>query len=162
MIRIVKLRENRWPDFKSIRLESLKQDPRAFGSSYGEEAKFTPDLWKSRIHNAVFAMSNDRPVGMITCLFSERIKTRHIADIVGVYVAPSFRGKGVGSKLLEHTIRLAKRKKGVIKLALGVNTEQKYAINLYKSAGFVIVGKARKHFKIGKDYFDMFYMEKFL
>lgn len=162
MIRIVKLREDRWQELKAIRLESLRHDPSAFGSSHKEEMKFTPDVWKSRIHNALFALSNDEPVGMITCLFNKRTKSRHVADIVGVYVTPSFRGRGVGTKLLRQTIRLARRKRNVIKLALAVNPEQKSAVNLYKSAGFVIAGKARKHLKIGRDYFDMLYMEKFL
>ena len=42
-----------------------RSDPLAFGSAYLEEKDLAEDEWKRRTNNALFALSNDKPVGMI-------------------------------------------------------------------------------------------------
>ncbi|MBI2011554.1 hypothetical protein HYS91_02180 [Candidatus Daviesbacteria bacterium] len=48
-IEIIKLNPNRWEEYKELRLQALKENPEAFGSTY-EEAADKPDKeWKSRL-----------------------------------------------------------------------------------------------------------------
>ena len=68
-----------------LRLRALKTDPIAFGSSYEEEENFTEAEWQRRMENALFALSDGKPVGTLTYLFNNRVKTKHIARIFGVY-----------------------------------------------------------------------------
>ncbi|HEV2138866.1 MAG TPA: GNAT family N-acetyltransferase [Nitrososphaerales archaeon] len=160
MVKITKLPPDRWRDFRSLRLESLRKDPSAFGSSFEEEEKFTEGKWRVRIQNVLFALSDSRPIGMVTYVFDEGLKTKHIAEIYGFYVSAGHRGEGVGTKLLEQALSLIRKKKGIVKVRLYVNTKQGAAVSLYKKAGFVVTGKMEKELKVGLRFFDMLMMEK--
>jgi len=143
-------------------LEALKSDPSAFGSSFEEEEMLTEDEWRGRIQNTLFAISDDNLVGMIVYVFNTRPKTKHIAEIFGVYVSANYRGEGVGTRLLERALHLIRENKRVIKVKLAVNPEQRAAVELYKKAGFVITGRAQKELKVGHRFFDMLFMDKLL
>lgn len=107
-------------------------------------------------------MSDDMLIGMIVCVFNGRLKTRHVADIFGVYVRADHRGKGVGTRLLEHALLLIRKNKRVVKVKLAVNPEQRVAVKLYKKAGFVVTGRTKKELKVGRRFFDMLFMEELL
>lgn len=161
MIKVRRLPVDRWREYRDLRLEALRMEPAAFGSSSQEDEKLTEEQWRKRIQNVTFALSDDKPLGMISCVFSDRVKTGHVADIFGVYVSPDHRGRGVGTKLLKRVLSLARRK-GIIKLKLAVNPEQLAAVRLYEKAGFVPVGRMKKELRIGRRFFDEIIMEKLL
>lgn len=161
-IRIDRLPEERWEDSKKLRLDALRNDERAFGSSYEEEEKFESDVWKKRMKNAFFALDGDVPVGMITCIVRNRIKTHHVADIFGVYVKPEYRRGGIGERLMESAFSFVSEHEDVIKICLTVCTEQTAASNLYRKLGFEVVGEFKKELKIGNSYYDEVVMEKYL
>ena len=48
-INIKKLNSDDLEQYKKIRLELLKNEPRNFGSSFEEESKFDHDMWKNRL-----------------------------------------------------------------------------------------------------------------
>ena len=160
MVEIARLPVDRWEEVKRLRLEALRTDPAAFGSSPEEDEALPEAEWKRRMPNSLFAISDDKPVGMIAFLFGNRAKSKHIADIFAVYVTPGQRGKGVGTLLLETTLSEIRRNKEIRKIKLMVNPEQRAAVRLYKAAGFVVAGKAKREFKVGRRYVDMVYMEK--
>lgn len=160
MIRIAKLPQNRWEVFKGLRLEALKTDPSAFGSSFEEETKLSEDVWRERIRNVLFALSDGKPVGMLTYVFSARTKTKHIVNIYSVYVAPRQRGQGIGLLLMKKAFSEIRKNRRIIKVQLSVNAHLRPAIGLYKKMGFEEVGRARNELKIGKSYHDMLLMEK--
>jgi len=161
-IGIRKLPRSRWKDYRNLRLEALKSDPSAFGSSFEEEVTLTEGEWKRRIKNILFAMSNDTPVGMIGYVFGDRLKTKHIAEILGVYVNSGHRGEGIGTKMLGRALQMIRKNKRAVKAALWVNPEQLAAVRLYKKFGFVVTGKSKKSIKVGRRFFDMLLMEKML
>lgn len=99
---------------------------------------------------------------MIVCAFDEGLKTRHIAEIYGFYVSANHRGEGLGTRLLEHALLLIRKNKGVVKVRLYVNPEQRAAVKLYKKAGFVVTGRMEKELKIGRRFYGMLFMEKML
>ena len=162
MIEVKKLPPDRWKDYRDLRLEALKSDPLAFGSSYEEEKDLAEDEWKKRINNALFALSNDKPVGMIVYIINNKIKTKHIANIFGIYVKKEYRGKGIGKKLIESVIKNIQKNVNVSKIELAVNPEQKAAVKLYEKYGFELVGRLKKELKIDDKFYDELIMERHL
>ena len=160
MLEIRKLPADRWRDYRDLRLEALKSDPPAFGSSPEEEEGIAEDEWRRRTQDTLFALWDDRPVGMIILAFNDRPKTKHIASIYGVYVCIDHRGDGVGTRLLEDALLLVRKKKGIVKVKLAVNPQQRAAVKLYERAGFVVAGRTRKELKVGRRFFDTLIMEK--
>lgn len=58
-----------------------------------------------------------------------------IVEIMNIVVKKSYRHKGVGQKLLEELIKMAKES-GLDTISLEVNSQNEPAINLYKKLGF--------------------------
>jgi ribosomal protein S18 acetylase RimI-like enzyme len=163
MIEVRKLRSERWREVRELRLRALKTDPAAFGSAYEEEENLPEEEWQRRMKNAIFALSEDnKPVGTITYVFSDRVKSKHIARIFGVYVNPDYRGRGIGKKLLEKALELIRQNKDIVKVQLFVNRKQEAAFRLYKGMGFDVVGQMNKEIKIGDSFYDELIMEKML
>ena len=143
-------------------MEALKREPSAYGGSVEEAKKLTQKEWKRRIHSVLFALADDRPVGMIVYVFDQGVKSRHIAEIYGFYVSADYRSEGVGTKLLERALSLIRKNKRIIKVELAVNPEQRMAVEMYRSAGFVVTGRAEKELKVGRRFYDMLFMEKWI
>ncbi len=162
MLEIKKLPPCRWKDFRDLRLEALQNDPLAFGSSYEEEKTMPQDEWKRRIKNVLFALSNDKPVGMIVYIIDNRIKTKHIANIFGFYVKMKYRGQKVGMKLMESALEIIQKNMKVSKIKLTVNPEQRTAVKLYEKYGFELVGRLKNELKVNDKLYDEFIMEKLL
>ena len=145
-----------------MRLDALKRDPIAFGSSYEEEAKLSESEWKKRIRNTWFALSNNEPIGMIVYVFNNKRKIKHIANIFGFYVKDRYRNQGIGKKLVKSALSSIMKNKDVIKINLNVNPKQKAAVNLYRKFGFKIVGMLKKDLFVNKKFYDKLIMEKFI
>ena len=64
--------------------------------------------------------------------------------------------------MLEHALLQIRKNRRVVKVKLVVNPEQRVAVKLYKKAGFVVAGRAKKELKVGRRFFDTLYMEKLL
>ncbi|MFA5303114.1 MAG: GNAT family N-acetyltransferase [Candidatus Nanoarchaeia archaeon] len=162
MIVVKKLNIKRCKEYKIIRLEALKSDPIAFGSSYEEEEKLPIKEWEKRMNNVLFALDNDKIIGTIVVVFNKWLKTKHVADIYGVYVNKNYRGKGIGNKLIEAALKYIKKNKEIIKIKLSVNSVQKAAAGLYKKYGFEEIGVCKKELKVDNTYYDELLMEKML
>lgn len=162
-MKVARLPEERWQEAKDLRLRALRSDPIAFGSAYEEEEKLPEAEWRRRTHNMLVVISDDNNlVGTITYLFGDRIKTKHIAHIYGVYVTPEFRGKGLGRKLLESALEGISKNEGIVKVQLTVNTKQEAAVRMYTDFGFQIAGQLASELKVGDEYYDELVMEKML
>jgi ribosomal protein S18 acetylase RimI-like enzyme len=141
MIEIKALNEDRWQDYRALRLEALQKEPLAFGSSWEEESKSSEEEWRRRINNAFFAVTQDRLIGMIIWVQVTRIKSKHIANIYGVYVAEEYRLKGIGKQLMDTVLARIKENRDIKKIELAVNPVQKAAVKLYQNFGFKIAGQ---------------------
>ena len=80
---------------------------------------------------------------------------------LGMGVLKNYRSKGIGSRLLDETLRHAKKCE-IEKVELGVYTGNKLAIDLYKKFGFQQEGLIRNYRKLDGTYFDCLVMAKFL
>jgi RimJ/RimL family protein N-acetyltransferase len=65
---------------------------------------------------------------------------------IGMMVAPDWRGRGVGSALLEAAMHWA-RERGLHKLSLSVFPHNAAALALYRKFGFVEEGRRVKHYR---------------
>jgi len=169
-IQIITLDPSRWQESKALRLEALKTDPLAFGSSYEETLEFDDAIWQERAQSAfdkdnqitLYAESDGKLVGMMGAIWSNRIKTGHVAMIYGVYVSTDYRGQGVGRRLLQALMDELQANPQIEKVNLTVNPTQTSAQALYESFGFQPIGIAHRELKIDGQYYDELYMEKLL
>ncbi|HME51088.1 MAG TPA: GNAT family N-acetyltransferase [Candidatus Lokiarchaeia archaeon] len=162
MVEISRIGEERWEEYRELRLAALKSEPIAFGSAFEEEERMSEGDWKQRLKNVLFAVIDDKLIGMIVLVFNSRIKTKHIANIFGVYVENEYRGQGIGKKLMEAVLDAIEENGNIVKINLSVNIQQKAAISLYKECGFETVGILKKELIIDEIFYDELIMEKFL
>jgi ribosomal protein S18 acetylase RimI-like enzyme len=162
---IIRLNPVNWEKFKELRLEALKKDSLAFGSSYEEAIKKPDDEWKKQLENPgsyIFvAKENDDYIGMAAAYQEEGEKCQHIAYIWGVYVREADRKKGIGRQLMETILLVLKNDPVIEKVNLNVNTKQIGAVKLYESLGFEVIGTAHRELKISGEYYDEHAMEIF-
>ncbi len=92
--------------------------------------------------------------------FNPRAAYDHVADF-SVYVDRSWRGKGIGGRLLTHLVELA-RTLGYHKMALAALAHNKAGEALYTSAGFSRVGVYREQGQLDGQWVDVLIMEKLL
>jgi DNA-binding MarR family transcriptional regulator/GNAT superfamily N-acetyltransferase len=76
-------------------------------------------------------------------------ESRTTAKLRLLYVEPSARGLGIGSRLVAECVRFA-RLAGYKKIVLWTQTELLPARHIYKKAGFRVIGK-KPHHSFGKD-----------
>ncbi len=162
MIEVKKLSSEHWQEYRDLRLEALRQDTLAFGGSYEEEVTKSDAEWKKEIENVLFAMADEKAIGMIKYMFHARTKIRHIANIYGVYVSQDYRSRGVGKMLMEAALMEIRNNPEIIKINLHVNPVQEAAQKLYESFGFEPVGTLKKDLFIDGRFYDEVIMEKYL
>jgi ribosomal protein S18 acetylase RimI-like enzyme len=162
MIEITILPPERWKEARELRLQGLKSAPLAFTSSYEEEVNLADVEWQRRMKNMLVALSDNKPVGTLTYRFGEKMKSKHVAHLLGFYVSPEFSGRGVGKRLLEMVFELIQVNKNIVKIQLIVNPKQVTAVRLYKSMGFTVVGQMQKEIKVDEEFYDELIMEKLL
>ena len=114
-----------------VRSETVRHPPRVY------RARFRRG-WTDR-EAQVLALDGDRVVGHLYSQREDHPATRHVATI-GIAVAASHRGRGIGSVLLGECLRWA-RGVGVEKVLLSVYPHNTAAIALYRKFGFVEEGR---------------------
>ncbi|MGD0779329.1 MAG: GNAT family N-acetyltransferase [Dehalococcoidales bacterium] len=162
MITIVKLNEDRWQDYRDLRLESLKNEPIAFSSSYEEEQPTPENIWRERIKNIWFAIDNNKPIGLAGIFRNNRLKTNHVCEMYGVYLRKEYRGQGIGKKLIETVLAEIQNLKGIKIINVGVNPTQKAAKHLYNQHGFKTVAHFKNWMCVNSKFYDALIMEKHL
>lgn len=79
-------------------------------------------------------------VATATVITDNNPKLGHRATIVGVYVDPDYRGKGLGKAVLNAAIDFCKSLKGINSVRLAVSENSPEARKLYESLGFTVWG----------------------
>lgn len=77
------------------------------------------------------------PSGVVVAFGQLVVKTSGLVHLARIIVAPERRGVGVGRRLCEHLIAEAARQPGIETLSLGVYRDNRAAIALYLSLGFI-------------------------
>jgi len=162
-------------NYTALRLLSLQTDPEFFGSTYERELAFTEDQWRERLstHNratfvASIADSNQDWVGTLTILVpSEMIfdslaplrdigvgKDGDIYMLVGMWVRPEHRRRGLGKRLVEEAfewIRKHNLKDGEVRkdklVVLQVSNNNGGGWALYDKTGFRLLSDVESEHK---------------
>lgn len=146
MISIRRIEPQEWSEYRELRLRSLQDSPDAFGSTYSLEVARPDEVWTTRVRDAagsgqdiaLFAQDGSDLCGLAWCkVFPEDPRVAHLFQM---WVAPEYRGMGIGSRLLtEATLWAGSAGAGLLRL--GVADGDTPAERLYLAHGFVQVGE---------------------
>jgi RimJ/RimL family protein N-acetyltransferase len=146
--------------YREIRLQALRGNPEAFGSTFEAESIRPLEHFSGRVAQCpVFGAFRDAEiVGMAGFLGREGAKDAHKGYLWGMYVRADARNAGVGRRLAEAVIDYARQHVEV--LQLDVVSENEAARRLYASLGFLEYGIERKALKQDGRYYDEVLMAK--
>lgn len=152
-VSIRQLTQDDWQLWKTIRLESLKNAPEAFGSSYDEEKNQSDEDFKSFANRTVFgAFIGSELIGCAGFYALRHNKMSHRGVLCSMYVRPEHRGHGIATRLVETVIDHAKSR--VMQLHVTCVTTNPTALQLYQKHGFIIYGTKPRSLKIGDRFYD--------
>lgn len=159
-----------WEAFRELRLLSLQDSPIAFLALYDDEKLLPEEKWRTRIEGSlkgevgemIVARADGKLIGLVGVQYLQPAKLRHVAHIWGTYVDPKYRGQGIGRKLMEKIIEMAKAHQGIKKIKIEVIPEQISAYELYKKLGFEMIGVSHNEVCSEGNYYDEILMEMLL
>lgn len=126
--------------YRELRLRALGDAPHAFASTLERELAFSPDVWTRRLTDPgtvnLLAVENGVPAGMTSGLLDDP----DTAHLVGMWVTPETRGRGVAGALIDAITGWA-RERGACRLVLWVAEENTSARALYERHGFRSTGE---------------------
>ena len=150
-------------NFRELRLGALLDSPTAFSMDYQRASNHPPKYWEDTLamddqESAIFfAEHAHHLIGMTGIARGRSPKTRHGADVWGVFVTSPWRELHIAEELITSCKDWAKAREVVI-LRLAVVATNKPAIHCYERCGFVTYGtESRSLFYDGK-YYDEYLM----
>ena len=127
--------------FRMVRLQALKEDPTAFGSTYAKESELTEAEWLKRAARwsnersvGYLAMDQGLPCGIVASYLDEEDPRR--AHVVSMGVSATHRRSGLGTLLID-AIQSWATAQGASELQLMVTNVNHAAMQFYKRLGFV-------------------------
>jgi ribosomal protein S18 acetylase RimI-like enzyme len=134
-----------WAAFREVRLAALRDAPNAFGSTASEAEKLDEQEWRRRLEErAVFlaaflADASTQRIGLAAGIMADQPGD---AELVSMWVAPAWRGHGVGDRLVDAVLAWAKGE-GLTNVGLWVAQDNTPAERLYARHGFARTGRVR-------------------
>jgi ribosomal protein S18 acetylase RimI-like enzyme len=140
--------------FRELRLEGLRLNSEAFGSTYEFEkdqplTRYTGWLTNSTVFGA---FQNSQLVGTASFTQQSGLKDSHKGLLRAMYVRPTARRSGVGRQLVQAVIELARQK--VEQIQLAVVSDNQPALRLYQTLGFRQYGLEKNALKHNGLYSD--------
>jgi ribosomal protein S18 acetylase RimI-like enzyme len=139
-IEIRLLDKSDWKAFRELRLAALADSPQAFWAELSIERAYSAEQWASFLRNAMWlvAADNGAPVG-IAGLF-RRAELPGEVEVIGMWVAPECRRRGVATLLLD-TCQRSLDDGSPSTLSLWVTDGNDAARRCYESFGFRRTGE---------------------
>ncbi len=126
----------------------------------------TVEMWQERLKQVnqndtlLIAMYDGVIVGTAGLHVENAVRRRHVASL-GMGVADSFSGRGVGTALMVELMNLADNWLNLLRLELFVYADNAAAIHLYNKFGFEIEGTHRAHSLRNGVFIDTYSMARF-
>lgn len=124
---------------RDLRLRGFREHPEAFTTSHEELAAEPLAATVQRLARADFrawgAFEKGVLCGQVAMERETRMKVRHKAHLVGMFVAPGHGGRGLGEQLVRTALDDA-RAQGVYLVVLTVTQGNARAVALYERCGF--------------------------
>ena len=139
-VRVVRVDDSTWRTYRDVRLAMLQDAPRAFWTTYAEAAARADEEWREMVarSHTWLAMEGDRPLGSVAS-FRLPDQPEDECVLVGMWVDPAARGRGVGERLVR-TVLDSAAAKGLSRVLLEVAHENAPARALYERMGFRATG----------------------
>jgi len=134
------LTEQNWERYRTLRLESLKTDPAAFGGNTADALLLKEQDWIKKFAQLtpLVASINGQDVAVLTIEnFAGDFQTT--CWIGGCWVDPAYRGQGVMRAMFDYINQNAKTYNWTVQ-GLGVWVDNFSAIEVYRALGFTYVG----------------------
>lgn len=150
-------------NFRELRLEALQDSPTAFSMDYQRSFHYPTKYWEDTLamddnESAIFFAEHDgHLIGMTGIARGRFPKTRHGADIWGVYVTSSWRGLRIAEELIRSCVDWAK-KRGIFILRLAVVATNTSAIRCYERCGFTTYGTEPRSLLYDGKFYDEYLM----
>jgi GNAT superfamily N-acetyltransferase len=149
-VEIRRIRADEGLRLRTLRLHALGNAPLAFGSNLAREEAFPESTWHERAaggasgaERATFiAEDAGRWVGMATGVAHHPDGDDRSPMLIGMFVDPSQRGRGVGAALVERVMEWV-RGLGAERVFLWATSTNRPAIALYERCGFAPTGERR-------------------
>lgn len=148
-IEMRRIRASEWRQLRELRLQALQDAPLAFGSTYDREAAYTDEQWQREAAGAergidevdFVAVADGAHVGMARgyVASSDEPDPRKVVWLIGVYVDPGWRGRGIARALSAEVVRWA-RERQVAEVHLHVADWNDAARRTYEALGFKASG----------------------
>lgn len=141
MPRVERVGDENWAALKALRLRALEVDPDAFGATLAEESARDEAFWRRRIlvGDWFLARTAEEAVG-IAALVAPPASSEDERQLDAMWVAPSWRGRGVGEALIDAAVEHAARR-GATSVSLTVVDGNTAARGLYLRMGFQPTGE---------------------
>lgn len=145
--------------YRRLRLRALSEHPEAFATSFEEEQQRSLEDSLNRLlpnpqqvtHGA---FKYDQLIGFVTLIRSEKVKLRHKANLVAMYIIPEERKHGIAKSLLAAALESAKEW-GILDISLAVTVGNDKARRLYSEAGFLPYGIEPRSLCIDGIFYDV-------
>jgi len=136
-----RLTQDDWRLLRSTRIAALAQAPEAFGSTLERELAFSDAIWQTRCHDgAQFVAESAGVVRGMASAFHEDGAPATEQHLVGMWVAPEHRGRGIAALLVRAVADWAADQAGATRLTLCVADGNDAGSRLYKRLGFMPTG----------------------
>jgi GNAT superfamily N-acetyltransferase len=147
-LEVRRIRADEWRQYRHLRLEALKDSPLAFVEQYDDSLIRPRQFWQDRVARAAaghasgifVAVHGGRFIGTAGCFVEPEVTAYVSAHVVGVYVTPSWRGRGVAERLMAAILGWAREEAGATRVRLFVMATNDRAVALYRRVGFVPTG----------------------
>lgn len=148
--------------YVALRREMLLDSPWSFGAHATQDKASDIEQIRNSLslkHYAICAiLETNRAIAAASVRREEAVKRRHIAAVWGVYVAPEYRGKGMGKTVVSHAIATARSWPDLETLQLSVSESAPNAQKLYEALGFKVWGNEPNALHIGGISYAEFHM----
>jgi ribosomal protein S18 acetylase RimI-like enzyme len=146
--------------YRDIRLEALRANAEAFGSTFDFENTQPLSWFSDRLGSSAVlgAFGDEELVGVAGFAVQNGQKRAHKGTLWGMYVRPAARSAGVGRRLVDAVCSLARYQVELIQLTVVLDNEQ--ARRLYTRAGFLEYGIEKRALKQAGRYYDEVLMAK--
>ncbi|MEJ2860703.1 GNAT family N-acetyltransferase [Actinomycetospora flava] len=125
-----------WVAARDVRLRALADAPGVFASTLAREQAYDEAEWRRRVSTHAWFLAGDVGVA-VGVPEPDDPDGRHL---VGMWVAPEYRGHGVADALVDAVVGWA-RDEGAVRLALWVVDGNPRARGFYERHGFVATGE---------------------
>jgi ribosomal protein S18 acetylase RimI-like enzyme len=146
--------------YRDIRLEALGVHPEAFGSTLEAEAAQPLSWFSDRLGSSTMlgGFRDAELVAVAGFAVQQGQKQAHKGTIWGMYVRADARRTGIGRRLIEAILDLARHRVELVQLTVIRDNEQ--ARRLYASVGFLEFGIEKNALKQDGRYYDEILMAK--